>query len=615
MRNKKKNFFYYIKKIFYPFNLIRKIILNLLFWAIVLLIIISPFIGENVKLTGSENTLVINIRGNIVEEKSGSSVSRTLGDYNGVDQSETLLWDLIHSIKIAENDDKINSLLLDFREMKSGGLAALTELRSALQDFKNSGKTIIAYSDSYTQAYYYLASVADEIFADPLGDFLIRGFAVYNRYFGEGLERLGVDVNYFHAGKYKSYGEVYTRSSMSEAAREENLKWSGDLWASYVNTVSHSRGLTVSDFNIFIDDYVSLLQKSGGSPVKTALDSKLLDGLFTRSELREHMVGISGYSFENKTFNQINYKDYLQMKNGDISGSHRDQIAIISASGTIYNGVRDPGSIGGDTLVKMLDKVQNNDSYKALVLRIDSGGGSAFASEIIRRKLESLRVSGVPVVVSMGSVAASGGYWISTASDEIWAQETTLTGSIGVFSLIPTIEKPLNEYLGINIDGVGTTWLAGSLRSDLDMDPQVGKIYQNSVDHIYKEFLSIVSESRDQSVEDIDKIAQGRVWSGKEALSIGLVDKLGGLNKAVESAAAIAGLTEDSYGVQFIKQTIPVSDQIIETILSSSVSHKFMKNFTFMNLFSENLIWKRLYELKELNDPSGVYALSTLIFE
>ncbi|MBI9097177.1 MAG: signal peptide peptidase SppA [Spirochaetaceae bacterium] len=614
MRNKKNKFFYYIKKIFAPFELIRKITLNLLFWAFFLLLIISPFIGENIKLTGSQNTLIIEIHGTVVEELSGTTLSRTIGDYNGIDMSETLLWDILDSIETAASDDKINSILLDFRYMGGAGLAALTEIRSALDNFKETGKKIIAFSDAYDQSSYFVASIADEIYVDPMGDFLITGFSVYNRYYGEGLERLGIDVNYFHAGKYKSYGEVYTRSSMSDEAREENLHWSGDLWEYYVETVSESRGMSPGQFSMFIDNYVDLLEESGGSTVRTALDVSLIDGVKDREELRSLMIDISGFSFDFDTFNQIYFEDYLQLK-GQTASAMEDKVAIITASGTIYNGYEDPGNIGGDSLSELIDAVQYDSFCKALVLRVDSGGGSAFASEIVRRKLEKLRESGVPVVISMGSVAASGGYWISTASDEIWALPTTITGSIGVFSLIATFEDPLSEYLGITVDGVGTTWMAGSMRSDRDLDPRVGKIYQSSVDHIYREFLNVVSMSSGKSIEEVHAVAQGRVWSGTQARDNGLVDQLGGLDKAVEAAAGLAGLDPDSYRKEFVRRELPMSDRLINTILGSSVSSELFSNFSLFELISQQTALKKLKALEELNDPAGVYALSSLMFK
>lgn len=614
MRNKKKSFFYYIKKIFTPFEVIRKIILNTLFWILFLILIISPFLGENIKLTGEQNALVIDIQGNVVEELSGTTLSRTIGNYNGLNMNETLLWDIINAIETATVDDKINSILLDLRYMSGAGLGALTEIRSSLVKFSETGKKIISYSDAYSQSHYYLASAADEIYADPMGDFLITGFSVYNQYYGEGLDRLGVDVNYFHAGKYKSYGEAYTRSSMSEAAREENLHWSGDLWKHYVDTVSASRELTSNQFNLFIDDYVRLLKESGGSSVKTALKASLLDGFLNRDELDAHMAEISGYSFDSDSYNQISFDDYLHLGNRE-KVVLKDKIAVIEANGTIYNGYEEPGKIGGDSLVELIDKVQFDSSYKALVLRIDSGGGSSFASEIIRRKLEKLRQSGVPVVISMGSVAASGGYWIATASDEIFAQPTTITGSIGVFSLMATFEDPLQKYLGVTVDGVGTTWLAGTMRSDRDMNPEVGEIFQSSVDNVYSEFLHIVSDSRGKSIEEIDAIAQGRVWSGEEALENGLVDKLGGLDDAIESAALIAGLEKDEYSSEFIFQQIPMSDQIVNTLLNSSVSEKVLKNFSLMKMISENSLIGKLNGFDKLNDPAGIFAMSTLMFK
>ena len=615
MRNKKKNFFYYLKKIFTPFDLFRKIILNLIFWVIFLFLIISPFIDSNIKLTGNENTLVINIQGTIVEELTGSSLSRSIGEYGGVDMSETLLWDILQAIELAENDKRINSILLDFRYMGNAGLAALTEIREALQHFQSNGKKIISYSDYLSQGQYYLASVSDEIYLDPMGELLITGFSVYQRYYGEGLERLGVDVNYFHAGKYKSYGEVYTRSSMSEPAKEENRKWSENLWNEYVSTISGSRNLTVADFINYINNYVNLLEKAGGSTVQTALDAGLIDGMLKRDELRSHMIEISGYSSENDSFNQIFFDSYLMNKSNEFQKVHKEKVAIITASGSIYNGYEDPGNIGGDTLSGLLETVLFDSSYKALVLRIDSGGGSAFASEIIRRQLERLRESEVPVVISMGSVAASGGYWMATASDEIWAHPTTLTGSIGVFSLITTFEDPLNKYLGVNVDGVGTTWMAGSMRSDMDLDPQVGRIFQSSVDNTYNQFLKLVGDSRDLSINEVNEIAQGRVWSGSDAHEIGLVDFLGGLSDAVDSAALLAGLNENEYNAVFIKQEIPLSNQLINSFLNSSVVEKINKNLHLFQTLTENTVIKKLKELDELKDPSGIYALSAIMFE
>ncbi len=613
MRNKKKIFFQYIKKILSGMDLFKRIILNLLFWGIFILII-SSFIQPGVKITGSQNALTLNIHGDIVEEFSSSSLTRTVRTYNGMDMSETLLWDLVSSIELAESDKNINSIFIDFRLMGGAGLGALTEIRRSLEKFKESGKTVIAYSDSYNQGQYYLASVADKIFVDPMGDFLITGFSVYNQYYGEGLERLGVDINYFHAGKYKSAGEVYTRSSMSDEEKEQNLEWSGDLWSHYVSEVSASRGIEKKQFNMFINNYIELLYQADGSSVKTALDAGMVDGLMDRREIRSYMMDISGYSVDSDTFNRIAFEDYLNIKQ-KLKYTGNEKIAVITSRGTIYNGWQSPGNIGCDTLVELIDKVQLDSSCKALVLRVDSGGGSAFASEIIRRKLQLLRASGIPVVISMGSVSASGGYWIATASDEIWAQPTTLTGSIGVFSLISTFEDPLNKYLGVNVDGVGTTWLAGSMRSDRKLDKEVGKIFQSSVNNVYNKFLTLVGESRGLPVEAVDEIAQGRVWSGSDAKELGLVDELGGLMDAIESAAKLAGLGDGNYSTVLIQQDIPISDQILRTVLNSSVKLGIFDSFEFFSKIAGNQAILKLDDLEQLNDPSSVYALSTVIFE
>lgn len=614
MENRKKNFFFYIGKIFNPFDRVRKIIINILFWGIVLLFLVGLFAGERIRLPGRENALVLNIQGNVVEELSGNTLSRAIGRYNGYEMDETLLWDVLHAIDTARVDPKINAVLLDLRYLESAGLAALTEIRDALVQFRAAGKTIIAYSDYYDQSRYFLASSANEIYADPMGEFIISGFSVYNQYYGEGLERLGVDVNYFHAGKYKSYGEVFTRSNMSDEAKEANRLWSGDLWGHYVRTVSKARSMGEETFNRFIENYVRLLEEAGGNPVQAALDVSLIDGLKNRTELRNHMTEISGYSLELESFNQIFFEDYLLLRQ-DVLPPSGDKIAVINASGTIYNGFEAPGNIGSDSLVQLLETAQFNSDVKALVLRIDSGGGSSFASEIVRRKLEILRESGIPVIISMGSVAASGGYWIATASDEIWAQPTTITGSIGVFSLVTTFEDPLEEYLGINVDGVGTTWMAGSMRSDRDLDPGIGKIFQHSVDHVYREFLSLVAESRELSVEDVHQMAQGRVWSGLQAKDLGLVDELGGLDDAIHSAAVRTGLEEGAYSTIWIRPEIPLSDQMLATMLENTLTGPLLRESFIGRSLGGMSLTKKLSDLEALNDPSGIFALTSMIFK
>lgn len=605
MENRKKDFFYYIGRIFRPFNTLRKIIVNILFWGIVILLIVGLSSGIKIKLSGQENALTLQIRGTVVEQLRGSPLSQAVDGLSRYQVEETLLWDILEAIDKAGDDYRISSIFLDLRSFQGAGLGALTEIRDALVNFKKKGKTIIAYSDHYEQGGYYLASVANEIYADPMGDFFISGFSVYNWYYGEGIDRLGIDINYFHAGKYKSYGEVYTRSSMSDEAREANEKWTGDLWNYYVNSVSLARSIKPEQFNRFIDNYVELLEQAGGNSVRAAVRVALIDGLMNRSEIREKMIDLCGYSSDSDTFKQIYYEDYLTLKK-DLTSREGNKVAIINGSGTIYNDYEDPGNIGGDSMAELIDQVLYDSSFKALVLRVDSGGGSAFASEIIRRKLQQLRDSGVPVVISMGSVAASGGYWISTASDQIWAQPTSITGSIGVFSLVPTFQEPLKEYLGVNVDGVGTTWLAGSMSSDRKLDPKVGKIYQQSVDYIYRQFLSHVSQARGMDIEAVNNIAQGRVWSGIEAKKIGLVDHLGGLAQAVKSAALLAGLEEGSYSTESVTQEIPLGDQVLHSLLKNVRWDKWG-----INLFEKSLL-KKLRDLAELNDPSGVYALTEL---
>ena len=456
--------------------------------------------------------------------------------------------------------------------MSGAGLTKLRDLRAAIADFRGSGKKVVAYADSYLQTEYYLAAQADEVYLHPQGLLLLEGFGHWRNYYKQGLDRLGVEVHVFRVGEYKSYAEPYLRDDMSPEAREMSLDVYGDLWRDYLADVAAARRLKPEDISSLIDRLPDRLHATGGDIAKLALEAKLVDKLATRDEVRQRLIALVGEDKDKKSFKQVAWSDYLASLGGDRTGSGRgDAVAVIVAKGDILDGSQPPGTIGGDSTARLIRKAREDGSVKAVVLRVDSGGGSAFASEIIRRECELTRGAGKPVVVSMGSVAASGGYWISTASDEIWAEPETITGSIGIFGIFPTVDKPLAKYLGIHTDGVGTTRFTDVLRPDRPLDPAVAQMFQEFIDHGYDEFLARVAQARRMTKQQVDKIARGRIWSGEDAKGRGLVDQLGGLDQAVASAARRARLAK-GYRVWYVEKEKTLRERLVGMLAATAAS-------------------------------------------
>ena len=391
-------------------------------------------------------------------------------------------------------------------------MTKLRDLRAAIADFKKSGKKVVAYSDGLMQAQYYLAAQADEVYLHPQGMLLLEGFGRWRNYYKEGLDRYGIDVHVFRVGEYKSAVEPYLRNDMSPEAKEMSLEFYGDLWRHYLADIAAARKIRPEDITSLIDAMPDRLRAAGGDMAKMALDAKMVDKLAPRDVVRQRLIDLVGEDEEKKSFRQIGVAEYLQAKGGDRTGAvgKGQAVAVVVAKGEILDGAQPAGTIGGDSTARVLRRAREDDAVKAVVLRVDSPGGSAFASEIIRRECELVRKAGKPLVVSMGSVAASGGYWISTASDEIWAAPETITGSIGIFGIFPTIDKPLAKYLGVHTDGVGTTRFSDVLRPDRPMDPAVADVFQQGIDHGYEEFLARVAQARKMTPEQVDKIARGR---------------------------------------------------------------------------------------------------------
>lgn len=544
----------------------RRVFVNALFLAVVVGLLAAAFAGGPRVPKGA--ALVVAPKGNLVEQVAARSPQDLVAGLAGGSRAEeTLLKDVLDALAAARDDKRISAVYLDLDEMGGAGMTVLEDAAAAIRDFRKSGKKVIAAGDAFDMRGYYLAAQADEVLLNPDGMVLIEGFGRYRTYYREGIDKLGITWNVFRVGEYKSAVEPYLRNDMSPEAKEADLEWLGDIWRAYLASVSKARRTTPEALTAFIEGLPELLKASGGDTAKIALDAKLVDKLAARDEVRKRMIALAGEDEKSKSFKQVAMADYLEALGSDRPGAKRkgDKVAVVVAKGEIVDGTAGPGRIGGDSTAALIRKARQDEKVKAIVLRVDSGGGSAFASEVIRRELQLAQEAKKPVVVSMGSVAASGGYWIATSSDEIWASPETITGSIGIFGMFPTIEKPLAKYLGMHVDGVGTTSWAGALRIDRELQPKVGESIQQMINHGYEEFLVRVGKARKMSRDDVDKIARGRVWSGADAKERGLVDKLGGLQEAIASAAEKAKLGK-TFQVTYVEKEQSLKEKLMASL-------------------------------------------------
>lgn len=519
----------------------RMAVFNILFLLILALIIGFIFSPDDQLIIEDETTLVLAPRGDIVEEYTGTPVERMLNEALGQEKPETRLRDIVTALENAAEDDRINRVLVQTDQVWGMGIGIMADLSEAFETFRESGKELIAHGGYMGQGQYFLASQADEIWLDHDGMVMLEGFARYRNYYREGLDKLDVQVNVFREGTYKSAMEPWERSDMSDADREASEFWLGGLWQDYVETVAMHRGLPADVVLDIVNNLPDHLEQAGGNPAKMALDTGLVDRLISRPELRAELAR-RGAPDQDGGFRQLGFMDFNGAERGISIGD--DRVGVIVAEGMIVEGEQPPGTIGAESTSKLIRQAARDDSIKAVVLRINSGGGSAFASEVIRRELMALKEAGKPVVVSMGDVAASGGYWIAMGADEVWASSTTITGSIGVIGFIPTFEETLAK-VGIHTDGVGTAPLAGAMRLDRSLGEEVRGLVSSMIGSTYDEFVGLVAEHRDMDVADVRAVAEGRVWTGAQARERGLVDHLGGLSEAVASAARIAGLGEE----------------------------------------------------------------------
>ena len=544
-------------------NFTRRLILNLVFFGLLFLVLIVMMVAmgkgaSSAKILQDRTTLVIAPEGRLVEQYSTDPVSRALAKAVGDNNAEEIqLRDLIRAIEAARDDKKIERVVLELDKLQPSGFASMREVAAALQDLRASGKQLVAFSENMGQSQYLLAAQADEVYLDPMGSLLLEGLGRYRQYFRSGLQdKLGVDVHLFKVGEYKSAAEPYVLDAASPQAKEADLFWMNDVWQRYLGDIARARKLDAAQLAAGIDTLPEGIAAAGGDLARFALQQKLVDGLKTREEVETLLTqrGVADSDAEGG-FRQIALGDYLTQVDARRSPiDHRPQVAVVVAEGEIAGGDLPAGRVGGVSTSALLRAARDDDDVKAVVLRVDSPGGEVFASEQIRREVEALKAAGKPVVVSMGDLAASGGYWISMNADRIYADESTITGSIGIFGMIPNFARSLDK-IGVHTDGVGTTRFAGAFDVTRPMDPAVGRVVQSVIDKGYADFTGKVAQARGRDVDAIDEVARGRVWSGAQAKERGLVDAFGGLKAAVADAAGRAKLGDpDKYRVNYIEK-------------------------------------------------------------
>lgn len=543
-------------------NFTRRLIFNLVFFGFLLLILLAMVFamarGDGGKALRDRTTLLIAPEGKLVEQFSADPVSRALAKaMNDKGAQEIQLRDLVRAIEAAKTDPKIERVALRLDKLQPSGFASMREVEKALQDLRSSGKQIVAYSDNLNQWQYLLAAQANEVYLDPMGSMTLEGLGRYRQYFREGLQdKLGVDVHLFKVGEYKSAAEPYVLDAASPASKEADLFWMNDVWQRYVADIAKARKLAPEQITAGIDTMPEGVAAAGGDLAKFALQQKLVDGLKTREDV-EQLLTKRGVADDDADtgYRNVDLDGYLQQL--DLRRSpvdSRPQVAVVVAAGEISGGEQPAGRIGGESTAALLRQARDDDAVKAVVLRVDSPGGEVFASEQIRREVVALKAAGKPVVVSMGDLAASGGYWISMNADRIYADPSTITGSIGIFGMIPNITRTLDK-IGVHTDGVGTTRFAGAFDMTRPMDPAVGQLIQSVINKGYADFTGKVAQARGKSVEAIDQVARGRVWSGAQAKERGLVDAFGGFKDAVADAAARAKLGgPDKYRVRYVEK-------------------------------------------------------------
>lgn len=585
----------------------RRVVANLLFFML-LVVLLSWLLADHRPRVAESVALVVDPVGGLVEELYGTPDERAVLKLLGRYRPESLVRNVREAIRSAGGDERVKALLLDMNRLGGAGLSTLQTLRQDLEKFETTGKPVLAVADLYSQSRYYLAASADEIMLHPMGLVWLPGFSSYRNYYKDALDRLEVDWNVFRVGEFKSAVEPFTRRDMSPEARQNRRQWLEELWSVYQAEIAAARELAPDAISAYSNEFHRKMLEHAGNAAAVAEAEGLVDHVVNRDEVRDRLIELVGEDEESHSYHRIDYLTYLQALDKPREESE-NVVAVVVARGAIYNGRRPPGSIGGDSTAELIRRARNDDAVKALVLRVDSPGGSSFASEIIRREIEVTRRSGKPVIVSMGAVAASGGYWIAMSADEIWAHPTTITGSIGIYAMVPTFQRTLDK-LGVRNDGIGTGPFAGSVRPDRELPSEVAEAMQLGIEAGYRDFIGRVAEGRGMTVEEVDQVARGQVWTGARARGLGLVDELGGLDEALKAAAERAGVADD-YRVAYIEQKAGTTSRVLAALLQAAATQiedwsgsptRISDRWPDLDALVDEVT------LDDFDDPAGLYA-------
>ena len=558
-------------------NFSRRLVFNLLFLLVVFVLLAAMFGSGKLAPLADRSTLVIEPEGRLVEQYSCDPLSRAFARAtNGNDCREIRLRDMLRALDAARTDKRIERVVLHLDELQPSGFASLRDVAAAIAKVKAAGKQVVAYGENYSQGQYLLAAQASQVYLDPMsqGGVMLEGLAGYRQYFRQGLQdKLGIDMHLFKVGEYKSAAEPYILDAASPESKEADLFWMNDLWQRMLADIGKARGLDPAALAANIDAMDAQVAGANGDLAQLALTQKLVDGLKTREQVEDLLLekGVADDTADGG-FRQVALDTYVQHLDGALAPADmRPQVAVVVAEGEIAGGELPPGQVGGESTSALLRSARDDDNVKAVVLRVNSPGGEVFASEQIRREVAALKDAGKPVVVSMGDVAASGGYWISMNADRIYADPSTITGSIGIFGLFPTANRALDK-IGVHTDGVGTTRYAGAFDVTRALDPGVGTIVQSVIDKGYRDFTGKVAQARGRSVQQIDEVARGRVWSGEQAKQRGLVDAFGGVDAAVADAAARAKLGKpEAWQTRYIEPSAKPFEQWFGGLIQSRV--------------------------------------------
>ncbi|ODN46980.1 signal peptide peptidase SppA [Salmonella enterica] len=590
-------------------NLVREMVLNLFFIFLVLVgvgIWMQIGNGSNSEQT-ARGALLLDISGVIVDKPSTNhrlgALGRQLFGASSDRLQENSLFDIVNAIRQAKDDRNITGIVLDLKNFTGADQPSMRYIGKALREFRDSGKPVFAVGENYSQGQYYLASFANKIWLSPQGQVDLHGFATNGLYYKTLLDKLKVSTHVFRVGTYKSAVEPFIRDDMSPAAREADSRWIGELWQNYLHTVSANRQISPQQLFPGAQAIIDGLTSVGGDTAKYALDHKLVDALASSADVEKALTKQFGWSKTENNYRAISYYDYSLKTPADTGGT----IAVIFANGAIMDGEETPGNVGGDTTASQIRDARLDPKVKAIVLRVNSPGGSVNASEVIRAELAAARAAGKPVVVSMGGMAASGGYWISTPANYIVASPSTLTGSIGIFGVINTVENSLSS-IGVHSDGVSTSPLA-DISMTKALSPEVQQMMQLSIEYGYKRFITLVADARKRTPEQIDKIAQDHVWTGEDAKANGLVDSLGDFDDAVAKAAELAKLKQ--WHLDYYQDEPTVLDMVMDSMTGSvraMLPEAIQAMLPAPLVSAANTVKAEGDKLAAFNDPQNRYA-------